>query len=240
MLWEQTTLTIALLREREKAISETALMDAVQAILARDEAQRKAIKNRLHESDTIPNENQFVFDLLETGRLFHIDQVKAICLDYRLRFLDSHLYKNTFPEEAVSKIKALEKAHDTTLSGFKIMAPSKQFYLKNYDDPLLFAPIGNGYYYLVHQWGNDLNPLRRLLVRPLRDFGSLLLFLAAASFVFALLITKLFFRGSDTDEFLLIAFLFTFKSFCGIALYYGFWKGKNFTTAIWDSPYYNR
>ncbi|WP_395062778.1 hypothetical protein [Flavobacterium sp.] len=36
------------------------------------------------------------------------------------------------------------------------MAPSKAFNLKKYDDPLLFAPIGNDYYYLIHKWGNDL------------------------------------------------------------------------------------
>ena len=74
----------------------------------------------------------------------------------------------------------------------------------------------------------------------MRDFGSLLLFLALASLAFALLITKLLFFGTNTDQFMLIAFLFTFKAFCGIALYYCFWKGKNFNAYIWDSPYYNK
>ena len=239
MWWETKTLTEALLHDRQKAIDEVTVIDAVKSILAKADAERLVIQNELETNNPV-NTNAFVFNLLETGSIFHLDQIKNICIDYRLRFLGSHLYKSSVPEEAVSKIRALEKVHNTTLSGFMIMAPSKQFHLESYDDPLLFAPIGNGYYYLIHKWGNDLSRFRKLTVRPLRNFSNLLGFLAVASLLFALLITQLFFYGKDTDVFLLIAFLFTFKSFCGIALYYCFWKGKNFNSAIWDSPYYNR
>ena len=38
------------------------------------------------------------------------------------------------------------------------MAPSALFRLEKTDDPLLFVPLGNNYYYLVHKWGNDLHP----------------------------------------------------------------------------------
>ena len=41
------------------------------------------------------------------------------------------------------------------------MAPSKLFELENYDDPLLFASLGDGYYYLIHKWGNDLSFLEK-------------------------------------------------------------------------------
>lgn len=191
-------------------------------------------------NDSDVDANSFNFDLLDTENIFHIDQIKAVCIDYRLRFLSTHLYKSIIPEEAITKTGRLEKLHNTRLGGFTIMAPSSQFHLENYDDPLLFAPIGNGYYYLIHKWGNDLHPLRKLVVSPMRSFGTLLLFLAAASLLFAMLITKVFFYGTQTDQFMLIAFLFTFKSFCGIALYYCFWKGKNFNVNIWDSPYYNK
>jgi len=237
-MWETKTLTQALLHDRQKAMDEAAIITAVRNILANADAERAAIQVNI-ETHNPSDSNAFIFDLLETDSIFHLNQIKNICIDYRLRFLDSHLYKSNVPTEAISKIKALEKAHNTTLKGFMIMAPSKQFHLESYDDPLLFAPIGNGYYYLIHKWGNDLSRFRKIVVRPARDFGSLLGFLAIASVVFASLITKLFFRGTDTDVFLLIASLFTFKSFCGIALYYCFWKGKNFNTSIWDSPYYN-
>jgi hypothetical protein len=238
MWWETENLTEALLQKRRKAVTEDALMETVKSILNRDEAARDAIKQRLSEGNTT-YDNLFVFDLLDASKIFHISQIKAVCIDFRLRFLSTALYKSTIPEEAISKIKHLEKQHCTTLQGFMIAAPSNQFHLENYDDPLLFAPIGNGYYYLIHKWGNDLSRFRKVVVRPMRDFGSLLLFLALASVAFTLLITKLFFFGTNTDQFMLIAFLFTFKAFCGIALYYCFWKGKNFNAYIWDSPYYN-
>jgi hypothetical protein len=175
MLIERTNLVNVLLRERNKAIKEEELLLQVKALLGSDELQREAIRQRLDDNDSFDS-NDFVFDLVETDRIFHIDQIKKICIDYRLRFLSSHLFKNEVPEEAISKIKAIEKEHGTVLSGFRIVAPSKHFHLKNYDDPLLFAPIGNEYYYLIHKWGNDLSPFRKMLVRPFRDMGSLLVF----------------------------------------------------------------
>lgn len=239
MMWETKTLTRALLLDRQKVMDENAIMAAVADILDKADAERAAVQTIL-DNHKPANSNAFDFNLLETDNIFHLDQIRNICIDYRLRFLSSHLFKGKVPEEAISKIKALEKAHGTVLGGFMIMAPSKQFHLESYDDPLLFAPIGNGYFYLIHKWGNDLNRFRKLAVRPVRDFGNLLGFLALASFLFAVIITALLFKGTDADVFLLIAFLFSFKSFCGIALYYCFWKGKNFNSSIWDSPYYNR
>ncbi|OYQ43494.1 hypothetical protein CHU92_03370 [Flavobacterium cyanobacteriorum] len=240
MLPEKTNLVDELLKKRRKTIREEELLAAVKAILTADEEHREAIRQRIGENNGDEGFNKFNFDLLETDRIFHISQIKATCIDYRLRFLDSSLFKSYVPDEAVSRIKSLEKAHDTVLSGFKIMAPSKQFHLKNYDDPLLFAPIGNDYYYLIYKWGNDLSPFRKLLVRPFRDFGSLLVFLVAVSVLLTLAVSGKSVHGVAQDTFLLLMFLFIFKSVCGVALYYCFWKGKNFNTAIWDSEYYNR
>ena len=239
MLLEKKNLVNELLKERAKSAAEEALLDEVRHLLGRDEEHRDAIRQKLEQKDAVA-ENNFEFSLLETDRIFHLSHIQKICIDYRLRFLDSHLFKGTVPEEAVSKIKQLEKEHDTQLSGFKIAAPSKLFHLKNYDDPLLFAPIGNDYYYLVHKWGNDISAWRKWLVLPVKNFGNFLVLLVAVSILFSLFALKFLFTGTHTDQFLLVTFLFTFKSFCGIALYYCFWKGKNFNNAIWDSEYYNK
>jgi hypothetical protein len=239
MLWEPQNLAAILLKNRKKAVPEDRLMAQVKALLAENEAQRTAIKTRL-ENGNGAEANAFVFDSLETHRIFHLSHIQKLCIDYRLRFLNASYFKQGIPEEAISHIRQLEKTHNIVLDGFKIVAPSKAFSLKNYDDPLLFAPMGSGYYYLVHKWGNDINPLRRALVRPLRDFGSLLVFLVVASALFTYIITELFFTGERISQFMLLAFLFTFKGVCGIALYYCFWKGKNFNNAIWDSEFSNR
>lgn len=239
MLPERVNLVNVLLRERDKSVTEEALLAEVRAILNRDGQQRDAIRQRLEQQEHVA-ENDLVFDLLVTDRIFHLSHIQKICIDYRLRFLDSHLFKGAVPEEAVSKIKQMENDHDTQLSGFKIAAPSKLFHLKNYDDPLLFVPIGNEYYYLVHKWGNDISGWRKWQVLPVKNFGNFLVLLVAVSVLFSLFALKFLFTGTHTDQFLLVTFLFTFKSFCGIALYYCFWKGKNFNNAIWDSEYYNK
>ena len=104
-------------------------------------------------SDQIAEENlnQFDVDHLERDRIFHIDDIKKTCIDFRLRFLDSKYFKNTIPQAAFDEINHLNTLHNTRLGNYEIMAPSKLFKLENTDDPLLFAPIGNGYYYLIHK-----------------------------------------------------------------------------------------
>lgn len=238
MLTGKTNLVNELLRKRDKAVQEEQLLDEVRAILNADEQARDNIRERL--GDKGDENNAFIFDLLETNRIFHISHIRAICVDYRLRFLSSSLFKGDIPKEAVSEIKRLEKAHNTALTGFKIMAPSTQFHLMNYDDPLLFAPLGNDYFYLIHKWGNDMSALRKLLVRPFRDLGSLVVFLTAISLLLTLALSGKSVKGISQGVFLLLSFLFIFKSVCGIVIYYCFWRGKNVNIAIWDSEYYNK
>ncbi len=190
-------------------------------------------------SSDFKDSNRFNIDFLESKHIYHLDQIKAICIDYRLRFLDSKYFKGELPYEAVSKIKALEKRHKIEVKGFKIIAPSKLFKLENADDPLLFAPIGNGYYYLVHKWGNDLNPIRKWLMMPFKNFENLVFTTLVASFLATLLVPDgLFTNGMTASEFWMI-FFFMFKSVAAVVIYYGFAAGKNFNTAIWDSKYFN-
>ncbi len=183
MLTNKTNLIDALLYDRNKNIIEKLLLDEVQTILARNEIEQKSTKNVL-ASESSTNTNKFDFDLLDTNCIFHINQIKKVSIDYRLRFLDSNLFKNEIPEEAISKINALEKKHQSSLSGFKIMAPSKAFNLKKYDDPLLFAPMGNDYYYLIHKWGNDLKWYRKFQVLPLRNMVTFIVTCILLSLIF--------------------------------------------------------
>ncbi len=238
MLIDRTNLEIELKKYRAKESNEIDFLNEVKAFLSNDDDLRNAIKQKIKGSSSTKH-NNFDFDLLETDKIYHVQQIKDICIDYRLRFLDSSFFKNDIPEEAISKIKYLEKDHNITLEGFKIMAPSKLFQLKNYDDPLLFAPIGNNYYYLIHKWGNDINPFRKIAVRPFRDFGSLLIFLFAISAFIAIVTPGNLFGPGNEDIFKVVCCLFIFKSLSAIALYFCFWQGKNFNEAIWNSSFYN-
>ncbi|WP_121666637.1 hypothetical protein [Mesonia aquimarina] len=223
---------------KNKQVAEKEILDDVFKILKEDTLIEESIIESLGE-ESAAIKNDFNFELLETAHIYHLDHIKEICIQYRLRFLDSHLFKHEIPIEAIYKIKHLQKTHNLNLRGFKIMAPSKAFKLKNADDPLLFAPIGNGYFYLIHKWGNDLHPFRKFKMWWFKSLENFLLLLFIMSFaITALLPSNLFTKDQSGAEFLMIAF-FMFKWIGGMAIFYGFKKGKNFNTSIWNSTYFN-
>ena len=191
----------------------------------------------LIKSLDIKSLNAFDFDLLATDKIYHLDQIKKVSIDYRLRFLDLKYFKNKLPQEALDTIQALESAHDTQLGSFKIMAPSALFRLQKTDDPLLFVPLGKDYYYLVHKWGNDLHPLRKVLMWPFKNIWNLML----AVFAFSWILTELtpmglFTRTPDSSSYWMLLF-FMFKAVASVILYFGFALGKNFNPAIWNNRY---
>jgi hypothetical protein len=226
-----------LLSERRKFKSEVAILEEVKAVFEANEVARNQILNMLkNKSQT--KANQLMFDLMETDKIFHLEQIKTICIDYRLRFLDSHLFKNTIPEEAITKIRMIEEMHHTKLEGFKIIAPSKAFHLLNYDDPLLFLPIGNDYYYLVHKWGTEINATRKLLVLPIKNLWNFTIFSVLISILLTLVIpTNNLSKSVPLAP--VIIFLFSFKSIFATLGYYFFMMGKNFNEEIWQRQYYN-
>ncbi|MDB2702085.1 hypothetical protein N9Z01_03140 [Flavobacteriaceae bacterium] len=181
--------------------------------------------------------NDFDLEKLATANIFHIDNIKNTCIDYRLRFLDLKYFKNDLPQEAFDKIARLEAVHGTTLSGFKIMAPSKLFRLKNTDDPLLFVPIGNDYFYLIHQWGDDLNPFRKLFMWPFKNIWNLMVLIMGISWIATSLTPMAIFSKTTSWSTYWMLYFFMFKAIASIVLFYGFALGKNFNPAIWNSKY---
>ena len=238
MILKGTNIEHRLRRIKNKKADGEQILEEVQLILRQDLQWDEQISQQLESKNKVRS-NDFDFDLLETDKIFHIDQIKEICIDYRLRFLDSSYFKGKIPQKAISKIKQLEAAHNTEIKGFKIMAPSKLFKLEDKDDPLLFAPIGNDYYYLIHKWGNDLHPLRKLFAWPFKNIANLALVMLLVSYLVTLLVPEgLFSKKSSTAEFWIIYF-FMFKCIASIVIFYGFALGKNFNPAIWKSKYFN-
>lgn len=238
MLFKKTNIEEKLARVKARDKDADLILVEVQRILQEESKNRDRIKKNISEG-TSKVINAFDFDLLETDKIYHLSQIKNICIDYRLRCLDSKYFKGKIPEEAISKTKQLEKAHNIEVQGFKIVAPSKLFKLEDKDDPLLFAPIGNGYFYLVHKWGNDLHPLRKALVWPFKSIVNLALLVFAISYLCTSMIPSgLFSKQASSSEFWII-FFFMFKSISAVVIFYGFALGKNFNSAIWNSKYFN-
>lgn len=239
MKLRRTHIPEKLLNFRKKRISEEDLLAEVNMILLKDDEKDAEIINRLTADEGGVDENNFKTGILDPNRIYHLSDIEKICINYRLRFLNSALYKAELPYETLIKIKELEREHDISLKGFKLMAPASVFKLKNADDPLLFAPIGNDYYYLIHSWGRDLHPFRKLLMWPFRHLENFMIFLFLLSLFFTKLIPAgMFSPENNTTEFFIL-FLFMFKWLTGLSIFYGFKKGKNFSSAIWRSTFSN-
>ncbi len=238
MILHKTNVLDKLVKERSKRSDTHMVMNEVYRILDTVSQNQERIETTI-SGDLETVINAFNLDLLQTDCIFHIDDIKAICIDYRLRFLDSRYFKGDIPKEAISKIAALEKLHAIEVKGFKIVAPSKLFKLKNLDDPILFAPIGNNYFYLIHKWGNDLHPFRKLLMWPFRNIVNLTCLVLVISYLMAEMVPNgLFSKHHSSAEFWIIYF-FIFKSIAAVVLFYAFALGKNFNPQIWNSKYFN-
>ncbi|WP_170251902.1 hypothetical protein [Aquimarina intermedia] len=238
MMVPRTNLEKQLTKIRDKQYTSHDWKSQVALLFDQETIKTEKIVEKLTTVSS-SSENNFDFEVLETSKIYHLDQIRKICIDYRLRFLDAKFFKGTIPYEAVTIIKDLEKTHNTSLNGFKIVAPSKLFKLENADDPLLFAPIGNDYFYLIHKWGKDLHPLRKFFMWFFKSFENLLFLTFLVSVLCTFMVPDGLFSKQQNTSTTIMVFLFVFKSIAAVVLFYGFALGKNFNTAIWNSKYFN-
>ena len=223
-----------LLEERNKEIGSDELKSIIKNIWTNYDSKKGQIKISLNKKNN-DKFNRLKFDKMESKNIFHKNTIKKICVRYRLRFLDSNLFKGEYPKNITRIITDLESKHDTSLSNFKIMAPSKLFKIKSPDDPILFVPIGNDYFYLVHKWGKEFNKLRKLMVLPFKNIDNLTIFSILVSVFFALA-GKLVMPSLTSSE-VFILFLFLVKGFIFIFFYMFFLTRRNFSESNWNSKY---
>ena len=209
------------------------------------ENELQAIKNKSNKNSNIYDLNiqffnDFDIDKLKSKNIYHISDIKKICIDYRLRFLNIKYFKADIPLTAQTKLKTFKKEQKLNILDLKIMAPSKLFKLKNADDPLLFCNLGNDYFYLIDKWGNDLSFFRKISMWPFKSLTNILFFIAFLSLLATLIIPKGIFvyENSPNAEFF-ITYLFMLKSIVAVVLFFGFSLGKNFNKAIWNRKYFN-
>jgi hypothetical protein len=189
-------------------------------------------------------EHSLNFDQLDPQRIYHINSIKKLCIEYRLRFLDSSLFTGTYPAEVLEIIKAFEKKQATRLKGFKIIAPAPMFRLEEKDkDPALFVSLGNNYYYLLAQWGRDMSPSRKIIMYPFRSFETLLKTLFGFCALVALLFPESIVRGpNDHGTIIHIRVIFFFWmvfATSAMTALYGFSRMKNFSSKLWNSKFFD-
>ena len=226
-----------LVHQRNKKQHSKDVIGWVNSVFDAVDDEQNSVLERLSNSPIHRSINRFNLDLVDVNSIFHISHIEKICGNYRLRFLDSKYFKGDYPQQVILKIKELEKKHKTVLDGFKIIAPSKLFTLNDADDPLLFASMGNDYYYLIHKWGTDLHSLRKIKYWTIKNVENLLF----STFIFSILLTigtqNLFFNKTIDFGYLVVLFLFYFKGIVAMIFFYGVASGKNFSQYCWTSKY---
>ena len=206
------------------------------------ETELISIKKKFFQNYNHNINQSFDFDInkLDNDKIFYINDIKTTCIDYRLRFLDLKYFKGDIPKSTKLKINSFKIEHLLNSLNLKIMAPSKLFKLKNADDPLLFSDLGNGYFYLIDKWGNDLSFFRKISMWPFKNLKNISLFILIISFFVTLIIPNgLFVYDNSPNIEFFITYLFILKSIVAIVLFFGFSLGKNFNTAIWNRKYFN-
>ena len=89
---EKVNLYKQLLSERNSSIESKNIDNFLKSIF-----ERKDIKQTLNTKNT-DSFNQLDFDKMETKNIFHLKNIEKICIKYRLRFLDSNLFKGDYPK----------------------------------------------------------------------------------------------------------------------------------------------
>ncbi len=219
------------------------ILDEANKILKEDESIEAAIIAEIKASQ--PKKETSIVDItqLDADRIFSLEQIKNLCLTYRLKFVDSHRYNNDIPTPTILKIKQEEKQFNAKFKGLKIIAPKKTLKLGDCDgDPLLFASLNNNKYYLLDVWGNDLNAWRKILAWPIKNVVNWLKFVTVLSLFIALITPATWIsthpNGTSWMEYAFYA-VYLFISINVMAMFIGLSFNENFSDYEWDKNSFN-
>jgi hypothetical protein len=217
------------------------LLNQFYSIFSKEKAKET---NIIHRLKGIKNniENEIVIDETDLHKIFTLDVIEKICVKYRLRFLHSKYFKSEVPFEAIIKIKELEKKYSTEVKDFYVLAPFSVFDLKDInEDPLLFAKLGDGKFYLVHKWGNDLNFGRSILNFPFRSIYHFFLSNFLLAFIFSMSFPLSVLNVAPENEGMMRLWFCThcLIAFFSFFLFIGSLTFNGFSSNTWNSKYYN-
>ncbi len=111
------------------------------------------------------------------GKVYKIEQIEKLCVDYRLRFLQSKYYTGSYDIEVSAKIKEFAKITKSPIDEYTLgrrffmMAPQEMFELRDEKyiskaelrrqaDPAIFYQIDEKHFRLIHKWGADFTIFR--------------------------------------------------------------------------------
>lgn len=227
-------------REKHRHI-EQSLMKQVNDTLKKGIKADEYLMQRL-QSAPKPGRWEVEKSNLDKNRIFSLDDIKAVCIMYRLRFLDSKYFRmETLPYEALNAIKELETQTGSEVKSTKIAASSGFFKLQDSNkDPLLFAQLDENNYYLIFKWGKDLAWYKKWLAYPLRSIFSLFITMIAIGIPLAFILPYLIWHSREEIIYYQRLFFAAVTMYTVFTLIFGgFTFYKKFSKVCWNSPYFN-
>lgn len=177
-------------------------LEEVKLLMAGDAAEDIAILSKLSKHSDFQRIQRHLGDQIEleafdekfNGKVYTLAQIKELCMDYNLRFLNSQSYTGSLDVELTAKLKAFAKEVEIDLmqalqhDKFYIMAPADCFVLDQKEftskaairraeqDPVIFYrinnPKGDDHYRMIHKWGNDFSIFRLIQGFKWRNIGN--------------------------------------------------------------------
>lgn len=225
------------LREKNVEFQQNALLSEAYSILKGNVSDNHSIGFNIA---SLKPESLVVTDQkLNSEKIFSERDIKKCCVKFSLRFLNSINYKSELPYDAHIKKTAFEIETGQTLnfmmltevSNFNSSYPNTQH--------LLFADIGNGEYYFIHQWGRDYTPYRKIASLPYRNIEYLFIYILLLSVILTVVTPTIFLTTKpNIDYFSMIRMAYFFWCVVFISAIYTYYvigirKGLN--NAQWDS-----
>ncbi|MGB6036665.1 MAG: hypothetical protein WBG42_10395 [Cryomorphaceae bacterium] len=241
-MFEKVNLKRALINERnvQKEVSDNQVLSQFKGLFEAEWENDQRILRTLNSgviSEKLPSPNNLLED-----RIFDIESIQTLCIKYRLRFLSTKQFKGSIPSTAVTSIKETEESVGQKLDAFMIAAPTKLFKLEDSNkDPLLFAPLDDGRFYLIDQWGDDMAWYRKIVNWPLKSPITLLISILTISGLLAALIpTQWLSQSGNFLNFMrLVAFGWNIIFLLGITSYLWFASHAKFSIHAWNSKTFN-
>lgn len=219
----------------EKVLSEFKTM--FEADWERDGRLRSAMQND-NVSIKLPDSEG-----LDSERIYSLETIRKICLKYRLRFLGTELFRGEIPQSALTQIKQTENQLNIGLESFMIVAPAKMFRLEDANrDPLLFAPLSDGRFYLLARWGNDLSWHRALMAWPVKSPLHLAIVVFVVAAIVSLLLPTQWLTSRPLgyfNFFRVLSFGINFTIIGGLVSYFWFVLYQKFSWHAWNCRTFN-
>jgi hypothetical protein len=237
-MFENVDIQNQLIRFRNKSRKmEDNLISEANRILQNDLfAEKKILENLKQYNKAFEKLDE---EDIDDDLIFTPIEIKQISVIYRLKFLDSKLYKPEIPYEAVLKIKELNEKFHKEIKFFKILAPHSGFTEKEpVYDSLLFAATNYDNYYLIHRWGKQLKWDRKFKFWPLRNFETLVLTVVVTTLIITMSLPTALITLDPKAEYWsgyrAAAFFHLLIFNFGVTVYVTFAFAKNLSSSVWN------